>query len=93
MRPIGGGDGRQPARCSSRIRTGRGPRRTPAAPTRGIRPASGFDFGTAAGVALTPPPSPAELAWRTACAGMPETTPEVCARLSGRATLAQIAAE
>ncbi|GGC50949.1 hypothetical protein GCM10011504_31690 [Siccirubricoccus deserti] len=77
-----------------RIRTGVAPAgRLPPPWTRGIRPAGGFDFDPAAEVALTPPPSPAELAWEWPAAGMPATTPEVRARPSGRATLARTAAE
>jgi hypothetical protein len=66
----------------------------PAATTRHIHTAGGLDFDAAAKVPLTQPPSPAELALLRGlvCDRMPETTPELCVRLPGRAGLAQPAA-
>jgi len=63
--------------------------------TGALRAITGFNFNTIAEVPLTPPPSPAELVPRLGpvCDRMPETQPEFCARLSGRAGLAQTAAE
>jgi glutaconate CoA-transferase subunit B len=61
----------------------------------GVRAATGFDFDAAAEVPLTPDPSPAELALLRGpvCDEMLETYPEFCARVFGRAGLAQTAAE